>query len=119
MRTVAEALRKEEADTVVVSGGGSSNPVIMSGLRRALPQTRVLLSDELGAPTGDKEAIAFALIGWCSAHGLPGTVPGGTGATAPRILGTFTPGSTPLQLPTPRTHPPTSLRLRVGVGAGT
>ncbi|NEE04736.1 anhydro-N-acetylmuramic acid kinase [Phytoactinopolyspora halotolerans] len=117
VRTVVDALRGEKADALVVSGGGARNPVIMAGLRRDLPDTRVLLSDELGVPADAKEAIAFALIGWCSAHGLPGTVPGGTGAREPRILGTFTPGAAPLRLPAPRAQAPTSLRVH-GHAAG-
>lgn len=117
VRTVADAIRAEGADTLVVSGGGSRNPVMLEGIRRALPDTRVILSDEVGAPAGDKEAIAFGLIGWCSAHGLPGTVPGGTGARGTRILGTFTPGSGPLRLPEPLAAMPSSLRLHAPGGA--
>jgi anhydro-N-acetylmuramic acid kinase len=112
VHTVADAVRAEGVTTLVVSGGGIRNPVLTDGLRRALPSTRLIPSDDLGAPAGEKEAIAFALIGWCSAHGLPGTVPGGTGATAPRILGTFTPGAGPLRLPEPLSAMPGALTLR-------
>jgi anhydro-N-acetylmuramic acid kinase len=38
-------------------------------------------------------------------------VPGGTGASAARILGTLTPGAGPLVLPAPMTEPPRSLVL--------
>jgi anhydro-N-acetylmuramic acid kinase len=65
----------------------------------------------VGAPSDDKEAIAFALIGWCTAHGLPATDPAGTGASAPRILGTVTPGAGPLELPAPRAATPRFLTL--------
>jgi anhydro-N-acetylmuramic acid kinase len=98
-------------DFLVVSGGGCRNPVIMRGLRDALAAVTVTPSDDYGAPADDKEAIAFALIGWCTAHGLPGTVPAGTGAHAPRILGTLTPGAGPLVLPAPIADPPRSLTL--------
>jgi len=50
-------------------------------------------TDELGAPSDVKEAIAFALIGYLSAHGLPGNVPSCTGASGPGILGTITVGA--------------------------
>jgi anhydro-N-acetylmuramic acid kinase len=60
-----------------------------------------VLADQLGAPADGKEAILLALIGWCTLHGVPAIVPGGTGAREPRILGTITPGAGPLVLPAP------------------
>ncbi|MGR6917072.1 anhydro-N-acetylmuramic acid kinase [[Actinomadura] parvosata] len=111
VRTVAHDVRTAGVGALVVSGGGCRNPVVMDGLRAALPGVAVSPSDDYGAPSDDKEAIAFALIGWLTAHGLPGTVPGGTGAASPRILGTLTPGAGPLVLPAPLAEPPRSLRL--------
>lgn len=111
VRTVAADVRAAEVGALVVSGGGCRNPVIMDGLRAALPGVAVGPSDDFGAPADDKEAIAFALIGWLTAHGLPGTVPGGTGAASARILGTLTPGAGPLTLPEPVAVPPRSLVL--------
>lgn len=84
-----------------MSGGGCRNPLILDGLRSALPGTRVVLADELGAPADSKEAILLALIGWCTMHGVSAIVPGGTGAREPRILGTITPGAGPLLMPQP------------------
>ncbi|TMR91382.1 anhydro-N-acetylmuramic acid kinase [Nonomuraea basaltis] len=111
VRTVAQDVRAAGVSALVVSGGGCRNPVIMSGLRAALPGVDVAPSDDYGAPADDKEAIAFALIGWLTAHGLPGTVPGGTGASAARVLGTLTPGAGPLVLPAPLAGSPRSLVL--------
>lgn len=99
VRTVARDVRAAGVDYLAVSGGGCRNPLILDGLRNALPEVEVVLADELGAPADDKEAIAFALIGWCTVHGIPATVPAGTGASAARILGTITPGAGPLVLP--------------------
>ncbi len=115
--TVAQDVRAHDVQTLVVSGGGCRNPVLLEGIRRALPGVAVLLSDELGAPTDDKEAIAFALIGWSTLHGLPSTVPSATGASAARILGTITPGRDPLVLPTAVAAAPKSLTLSGKVGA--
>ncbi len=56
----------------------------------ALPGVEVRASEELGAPGATKEAIAFALIGYLSWHGLPGNVPSCTGASGPRVLGSMT-----------------------------
>lgn len=99
VRTVARDVAAAEVSYLAVSGGGCRNPLLLKGLRSALPGVEIVLADELGAPADDKEAIAFALIGWCTVHGVPGTVPAGTGAAEARILGTITPGHGPLVMP--------------------
>lgn len=114
VRTVARDVRAAGVDYLAVSGGGCRNPLILDGLRHALPEVEVVLADELGAPADDKEAIAFALIGWCTVHGIPATVPAGTGASAARILGTITPGAGPLVLPGIVADGIRSLTLRAG-----
>jgi len=101
VRTVAQDVRAAGIRFLAVSGGGCRNPLIMHGLRDALPDVEVVLADELGAPADSKEAILFALIGWCTMHGVPAVVPGGTGAREPRILGAITPGAGPLRMPEP------------------
>lgn len=111
VRTVARDVKKHEVTHLVVSGGGSHNPVIMDGLRAQLPGVDVVLSEDFGAPVDDKEAIAFALIGWLTAHGLPGTIPSATGASEASVLGTITPGAGPLALPTPGIESPTEVKF--------
>jgi anhydro-N-acetylmuramic acid kinase len=111
-RTVADAVRSAEVDALVVSGGGAANPTLMAMLGAELPGVRLVPSAELGAPRDAKEAIAFALIGWQTLHGLPATLPGCTGANGARILGTITPGAGPLRLP-PVAQAPQALRLTV------
>lgn len=101
VRTVAQDVRAAGIGFLAVSGGGCHNPLIMQGLRDALPGVEVVLADELGAPVDSKEAILFALIGWCTMHGVAAVTPGGTGAREPRILGTITPGAGPLRMPEP------------------
>lgn len=101
VRTVAADITKAGVTFLAVSGGGCRNPLILEGLRSALPKVEIVLSDDLGASADSKEALAFALIGWCTLHGVPATVTGGTGASGPRILGTITPGAGPLVLPDP------------------
>lgn len=113
-RTVADALRPLGATEVIASGGGTRNPVLMRGLREELGGWGAALrtSQELGLPPGTKEAYAFAVLGWLTAHGLPGTVPSCTGARHPGVLGSLTPGARGLRLPPPLTVPPTRLTLR-------
>ncbi|MBA3876259.1 MAG: anhydro-N-acetylmuramic acid kinase [Anaerolinea sp.] len=109
--TVAAEVRRHGVDGLVVSGGGCANPTLMAMLRERLPGVTVRPSTELGAPTDAKEAIAFALIGWHTVHGLSSVVPGCTGARAARILGAIVPGAGPLRLPEPLARPPRALRL--------
>jgi anhydro-N-acetylmuramic acid kinase len=112
VRTVADAVRGAGVTYLAMSGGGCRNPLLVAGLRAALPSVEVVTTDDLQVPTDGKEAILFAVIGWCTLHGLPGIVPGGTGAREPRILGTITPGTGPLVLPPPAA-PIRSIRLVV------
>ena len=42
---------------------------------------------ELGVKSEAKEAVAFALLGWLSWHGLAGNVASATGAKGGRVLG--------------------------------
>ncbi|GLW98612.1 anhydro-N-acetylmuramic acid kinase [Microtetraspora sp. NBRC 16547] len=109
--TAAAEIRRHRLDTVVVSGGGLRNPVLMGELERRAPGARFLASDELGVPSDAKEAIAFSFLGWLTAHGLPGTVPTCTGASGARVLGTVTPGRQPLRLPAPLAEPPARVRV--------
>ena len=59
--------------------------------RSRLPGVEVLRSDAYRVPSDAKEAIAFALIGWFTAHGLPGTIAACTGAAGERVLGRISP----------------------------
>lgn len=91
-RTVADAVRGT-ATELVASGGGTRNPVLMAALREELPGVAVRTSDELGVPSQAKEALAFAVLGWHTWYGLPGVLPGATGARHPSVLGSVTPGA--------------------------
>ncbi|QEU90343.1 anhydro-N-acetylmuramic acid kinase [Streptomyces kanamyceticus] len=91
-RTVADAVRSVAASEVVASGGGTRNPALMAALRAELGTVPVRTSDELGLPSAAKEAYAFAVLGFLTLHGLPGTDPASTGARHPSVLGSITPG---------------------------
>ncbi|MFE2069722.1 anhydro-N-acetylmuramic acid kinase [Streptomyces sp. NPDC059467] len=110
-RTVADAVRGVGATEVIVSGGGTRNPVLMTVLRTELPGIPVRVSDDLGLPAAAKEAYAFAVLGFLTAHGLAGTVPAATGARHPSLLGSLTPGRDGLRLPPPAAGPPTRMRI--------
>lgn len=109
--TVADAVRDAGATEVIASGGGTMNPTLMGMLRDKLAGLPVLTSDELGVPSEAKEAYAFAVLGFCSAHGLPGTIASCTGARHASVLGSLTPGRS--GLPRYSQPPPSPKRLRI------
>lgn len=91
-RTVADAILAHGATSVVASGGGTRNPVLMARLAAHLPGVEVLTSDDLGIPSQAKEALAFAVLGVLTVHGVPASVASCTGARGARVLGSITPG---------------------------
>ncbi|MGO1973969.1 MAG: anhydro-N-acetylmuramic acid kinase [Propionibacteriaceae bacterium] len=107
---VARDLRAAGVTRVVAAGGGVANPVLMGWLADGLPGVVLETTDAIGMPADAKEAFAFALLGWCTLHGVPANVPSATGASGPRVLGSITPGAGPLRLPEPAATP-TALRL--------
>ncbi|MER7819930.1 anhydro-N-acetylmuramic acid kinase [Streptomyces sp. NPDC096153] len=111
-RTVADAVRPLGATELIVSGGGTRNPVLAAMLRDELTGITLRTSDELGLPSSAKEACAFAVLGWLTLHGLPGNAPSCTGALGARVLGSITPGSRSLRLPRAPAEAPVSLVVR-------
>lgn len=97
IRTTAEGIRRwaPEVDEVLVAGGGAKNLLLLDGLTAELAPTPVrVLSAADGASGVDattREAAAFALLAWAYLEGRPGNVPAATGATGPRVLGSWTP----------------------------
>ncbi len=91
-RTVADAVRSVRATEVIASGGGTRNPALMRMLGEELPGLPLRTSDALGLPAAAKEAYAFAVLGFLTVHGLPGTDPACTGARHASLLGSVTPG---------------------------
>lgn len=109
-RTVADAVRAVGASEVIASGGGTRNPTLMAFLRAELGEkVPVRTSDELGLPSAAKEAYAFAVLGFLTAHGLPGTVPQSTGARHASVLGSITPGRSGVRVPAPEGGGPVRL----------
>ncbi len=95
-RTVAGAVReflvpRGGVDALYASGGGVRNATLMVALRRHLPDVRLERLDALGVAPEAKEALAFALLAHLTLSGVPGNVPGATGARRPVVLGHVTP----------------------------
>lgn len=96
-RSIAEAYRRfilptTALDTVLLCGGGARNPILRRMLAAELAPLPVGDVDDRGLPADAKEAIAFAVLAYETAHGRPGTLPTTTGASQPAILGSIAPG---------------------------
>ncbi len=91
-RSIAGALERfvfprANVQRLIVSGGGARNQILMERLADLLPDLKIELSDRHGLPIDAKEAIAFALLADRTMHGLPGNLPGVTGAKRAVVLG--------------------------------
>lgn len=76
---------------VIVGGGGAYNPTLMKLLRQYLPKSFELKTHEdYGISNNFKEAMAFALLGYCTFYGIPNNLPSCTGAKKRVILGKMT-----------------------------
>ncbi len=107
VRTVADALAG--VDVVVASGAASATPSCSPGCGgNCAPGS---CCPTIGCPAGEKEAIAFALLGYAFATGRPGNVPSCTGARGERVLGQVTPGRSGLPATTPVEPWPAALHL--------
>lgn len=98
-RTVADVVNGFAPERVVGSGGGMRNPFLVERLEANL-SAPLVNSATLGLPADAKEAYVFALLGFLSASGRPGTAPGpsgraATGAGSRVLLGSRTPAAQP------------------------
>ena len=82
---------KHEVSHMIVGGGGAMNNAIMLGLRRALPDIKIFVSDRIGISYDAREPIAFAILGNETLCGTPANVPQATGAKERVLLGKITP----------------------------
>ncbi len=83
-------LTEMRVDEIFVSGGGTHNPTMMRMLRKAMGEIPVKESTEVGLDVDAKEAIAFAVMAYETAHCRPSNVPMATGAKRPVVLGKVT-----------------------------
>ena len=80
-------------DEIFVSGGGVHNPTLMAMLRKAMDPIPVFETTEAGLDVDAKEAVAFAVLAYETAHQRPSNVPRATGAKRSVVLGKVTPKS--------------------------
>ncbi len=88
-------LPEMRVDEIFVSGGGAHNPTLMAMLTKAMGPIPVKESTEVGLDVDAKEAIAFAVMAYETAHLRPSNVPMATGAKRAVVLGKLTPNGAP------------------------
>lgn len=89
VRSIAADILAHAPETrrVLVCGGGARNGYLMRRLGAALPGCVVQPSDDYGLDAGWVEAAAFAWLAMRTLAGLPGNLPGVTGASRLAVLG--------------------------------
>ena len=93
VQSIVQALIASPGQTqrLLVCGGGRHNAMLMRGLAAALPGMTVAGTESLGLDPDQMEAMAFAWLAQQTLAGLPGNLPGVTGARRPVILGAIHP----------------------------
>lgn len=74
-------------EEVILSGGGSHNPVLVGMLKSRLARCKILRVEDFGILSEAKEGIAFAILANETIFGKPSNLPAATGATRKVILG--------------------------------
>lgn len=96
-RSIAEAYERwvlpRGVDEVVVTGGGARNRTLVARIAELVHPLRVRDGSVLGVDPEAKEALAFAVLAWAHAKGIPANEPGATGASGARLLGSYTPAA--------------------------
>ncbi len=85
-------------DEVIAGGGGVRNRGLMAALTQQFGPGRVVPMDHAGVDSKAVEAMAFAVLAYQTVRGVPAHLPSVTGARAPVVLGTMTPGRNPVPL---------------------
>jgi anhydro-N-acetylmuramic acid kinase len=100
-RTIADAVLGENCAEAAgakprnvaayVCGGGARNSHLMRALCEAAPGVKWDATETLGVPADWVEAVAFAWLARQAMNGVPGSMPGVTGARGARVLGALYP----------------------------
>lgn len=96
-RSVADSIRRyvnfhDMTGTLIASGGGVHHPSLMADLEAELPGWEVATSQALGIDPDIKEALLVAVLAAAHVQGIPGNMPGVTGARELVVLGQITAG---------------------------
>lgn len=80
-------------DEIYLGGGGSYNPNIIRYLQQRMPKTKIAFLDEIGVPTGSREAMDFGFKGLECILGRSLVVPQRVESSQAGIIGHIQPGS--------------------------
>lgn len=88
--TIADGLRRFAPSMparLIVGGGGSLNPTLMTHISEALPGCSVMTNEDLGLDSSAKEAVAFAILANETIFASCNNAPSATGANHPVVMG--------------------------------
>ncbi len=96
-RSIADNIRRyvnfhDKIETLIASGGGVHHPLLVADLQAELPGLEVTTSQVLGIDPDIKEALLMAVLAVAHVQGIPGNMPGVTGARELVVLGQITAG---------------------------
>jgi anhydro-N-acetylmuramic acid kinase len=94
-KTISDAFYKflpELPEEIVISGGGAKNSTLLKYLNELL-DNKVEISniEKYGILSDAKEAVAFALLAYCTIFGLPNNLKEATGASESLVMGKICP----------------------------
>lgn len=78
---------KTEIKEVVIGGGGAYNKTLLQFLEQYFQGIKIKTHQDFGIDNKFKEAIAFALLGFCTIKKIPNNLPSCTGAQKKVIMG--------------------------------
>jgi len=78
---------KVKVKEIVLGGGGVYNKYLLSLLDRYFYPLQIKTHDDFGIPNKYKEALAFAILGYCTYYKMPNNLPSCTGAARPVVMG--------------------------------
>jgi anhydro-N-acetylmuramic acid kinase len=90
---VRRFLPKAAPTRVLLSGGGVRNGFLWHLIEQQLQGGPLARTDDVGVPFEARKAMAAGVLAALVLDGVPGNVPGATGAAGARLLGSLTPGS--------------------------
>ena len=72
---------------IVLGGGGVYNKYLINLLDKYFYPISIKTHDDFGVPNKYKEALAFAILGYCTYYKMLNNLPSCTGAARPVIMG--------------------------------